>query len=57
MESGDTTAALDQTITTLQGGVLQLGVGSAIPVIAGWERTLSSSGAPELAPLPRTSRP
>ncbi len=49
MALGDSTAALDKTIATLQGGVLQLGVGSAIPVIAGWEQTLSSSGAPELA--------
>ena len=51
MEAGRTGAALDQTITTLQGGVLQLGAGSAIPAISAWEGTLASSGKPKLAAI------
>lgn len=51
MESDKTGAALDQTITTLQGGILQLGVGSAIPAIASWERTLAAAGKPELTAI------
>jgi|ERR671917_2238865 hypothetical protein len=45
MEADRSSAALDQTITTLQGGVLQVGVGSSIPA---WEGTLAASGRPEL---------
>lgn len=51
MEDAKTGAALDQTITTLQGGVLQLGVGAAIPAIASWERTLAAAGKPELSAI------
>ena len=51
MESNTASTALNQTVGQLQGGLLRLGVGSAIPVIATWEQTLSSSGVPELAPI------
>lgn len=51
MEANSAFTALNQTATQLQGGILRLGIGSAIPVIATWEQTLSSSGVPELAPI------
>lgn len=51
MEAGNTNAALDQTIATLQGGALQLGVGAAIPAIASWEQTLAAAGKPELTAI------
>ncbi len=51
MEKDKTGAALDQTISTLQGGVSQLGAGAAIPAIASWERTLAAAGKPELAAI------
>lgn len=51
MEVDKTNVALDQTISTLQGGVLQLGVGSAIPAISSWEQTLAATGKPELATI------
>ena len=43
--------ALNQTVGQLQGGLLRLGLGSAIPLILTWERTLSSSGVPDLAAI------
>jgi len=43
-----TGAALNQTAAQLQGGVLRLGIGTAIPLIATWEGTLAASPAPEL---------
>lgn len=51
MESDSTATAIDQTVGQLQGGVLRLGIGSAIPVIATWEQALSSSSMPEMAPI------
>ena len=51
MEQDKTGAALDQTITTLQGGISQLGAGAAIPVISSWEQTLASAGKPELSAI------
>ena len=51
MEADKTNVALDQTISTLQGGVLQLGVGSAIPAISSWEQTLAATGKPELTAI------
>lgn len=51
MEQNETNAALNQTVSQLQGGVLRLGIGSAIPVIAGWERTLAATRLPALAPI------
>lgn len=51
MEADKTNAALDQTISTLQGGVLQLGVGAAIPAISSWEQTLAATGKPELTDI------
>lgn len=51
MEGNTASTALNQTVGQLQNGILRLGVGSAIPVIATWEQTLSSSGVPELAPI------
>jgi hypothetical protein len=47
MEANEANAALNQTVAQLQGGVLRLGIGSAVPTIAGWERTLAGSGVPE----------
>jgi hypothetical protein len=43
-----TGAALTQTVAHLQGGVLRLRIGSAIPLIAGWEGTLAATNLPEL---------
>lgn len=51
MEANSATTALNQTVGQLQGGILRLGIGSAIPVIATWEQTLSASGVPELTPI------
>lgn len=51
MEANSTGTALNQTVGQLQGGILRLGVGSAIPVISTWEQALSSSEAPELEPI------
>ena len=51
MEPKDASMALDQTAAQLQGGVLRLGIGSVIPVIAGWEQTLRATGLPHLVPI------
>ncbi|QIN79366.1 hypothetical protein GBA65_13550 [Rubrobacter marinus] len=51
MEANSAGTALNQTVGQLQGGILRLGIGSAIPVIATWEQTLSASGVPELTPV------
>lgn len=48
METNQTSTALGQTLSSLQGGILQLGVGAAIPVVAGWEQTLAALPVPEL---------
>jgi hypothetical protein len=50
VQANEAGAALNQTVGQLQGGVLRLGIESAIPAIAGWEQTLSASGVPELQP-------
>lgn len=51
MEANSAATALNQTVGQLQGGILRLGIGSAIPVIATWEQALSSSRVPELTPI------
>ena len=51
MEANETNADLDQTVASLQGGVEQLGIEAALPVIEGWERVLAASGSPMLAPV------
>lgn len=51
MEANSAGTALNQTVGQLQAGILRLGIGSAIPVIATWEQTLSASGVPELSPI------
>ena len=51
METNRANAALGQTVASLQGGVLLLGIGSAIPVIASWEQTLAASRTPELVSI------
>ena len=51
MEANSAFTALNQTAGQFQGGILRLGIGSAIPVIATWEQTLSASGVPELTPI------
>lgn len=48
-EANETNAALNQTLGQLQGGLLRVGIGSAIPVVAGWEQTLKNSPSPDLA--------
>ncbi len=56
MEPNETNAALNQMVSQLQGGVLRVGIASAIPIIAGWERTLEATGLPELAPIAENLR-
>ena len=51
MEVSEANAALNQTVAQLQGGVLRLGIASAIPVISSWEQTLGATGIPELTPV------
>ena len=51
MEPKDASMALDQTAAQLQGGVLRLGIGSAIPVIAVWEQALRATGLARLVPV------
>jgi hypothetical protein len=51
VEANETNADLDQTVASLQGGVEQLGIEAALPVIEGWERVLAASGSPMLAPV------
>ena len=51
MEANEANVALNQTVAQLQGGALQLGIASAIPVISGWEQTLGATGIPELTPV------
>jgi uncharacterized membrane protein len=48
VEPQGASTALNQTAAQLQGGILRLGIGTAILVIASWEGTLSASGLPEL---------
>lgn len=48
-EANETSAALDQTVAQLQQGVPRVGIGSGIPVVASWERTLKAS--PALTPI------
>lgn len=44
-------AALGDTVTSLLGGVQQMGAAAALPTIEGWERRLVSLGNPEFAPI------
>ena len=44
-------AALGDTVTSLLGGVQQMGAAAALPIIEGWERRLVSLGNPEFAPI------
>lgn len=48
-EANETSAAINQTVGQLQEGVLRVGIGSAIPVVASWEQALKNSPVPELA--------
>lgn len=48
MQANQAATALNQTAAQLQGGILRLGIGTAIPLIATWETTLATSNAPEL---------
>lgn len=43
--------SLDQTIAALRGGVRQLAIEAAVPVIDDWQQRLSGSGSPELMPI------
>jgi hypothetical protein len=49
VEANETNSALDATVASLQGGVEQLGIETALPIIQGWEQRLATSGSPELA--------
>ena len=51
MEPNQTEGTLDATIRTLQGGVRQLGIEAALPVIEDWEQRLAASGSPDLMPV------
>ena len=51
MEVNETNSALDATVASLQGGVEQLSIEAALPMIQGWEERLATSGSPELAPI------
>ena len=51
MEANQTEAALDATVTSLQGGVRRLGVEAALLVIESWEQKLAASGSPNLMPV------
>ena len=51
MEVNETNSALDATVASLQGGVEQLSIEAALPMIEGWEQRLATSGSPELAPI------
>ena len=51
MEVNETNSALDATVASLQGGVEQLSIEAALPMIQGWEQRLATSGSPELAPI------
>lgn len=51
MESNEIYAALESTVTSLQGGVQRLGIAAALPVIEGWEGRLAASEDSELTPV------
>lgn len=51
MEQNEANAVLSQTVTQLQGCLLRVGIGSAIPVIAGWARTMAATRLPQLTPI------
>jgi hypothetical protein len=51
VEMNETNSALDATVASLQGGVEQLSIEAALPMIQGWEQRLATSGSPELAPI------
>lgn len=50
-EANETNVAMEQTVSQLRGGVVRVQIASAIPVIAGWERTLKATILPKLAPV------
>jgi len=56
LEADETNAALNQTVSQLRGGVVRVQIASAIPNIAGWERTLEATSLPRLAPVAENSR-
>lgn len=51
MAADEITTALDQTAAALRGGVRQLAIDSALPVIDDWQQKLSGAGSPELTPV------
>jgi hypothetical protein len=51
VEANDVGAALDSTITSLQGGVERMGIEAALSVIGAWEERLRAFGNPELMPV------
>ena len=49
MEENELSADLDRTVAFLQGGVEQISIEAALPVIEGWQQRLEeASGSPEL---------
>ena len=48
MAAKDTGGALDLTGGVAEGGVLRLGVETALPEISAWEERLAASGDPDL---------
>lgn len=48
MEENEIGADLDRTVAFLQGGVEQIGIEAALPVIEGWQHRLEASDSPEL---------
>jgi hypothetical protein len=48
MTQNDIGASLDHTTNSLRDGIQQLGIEAALPVIEGWEETLSALDSPEL---------
>lgn len=51
MAANEISTRLDETVAALQGGVKQLGVNAALPVIQDWQERLEGSGSPDLAPI------
>ena len=48
MTNNDIGGALDGTLSSLQEGVVRLGIAAAVPEISAWEQRLAASGDAEL---------
>ena len=48
MEMNETNSALDATVASLQGGVEQLSIEAALPMIEDWQERLMALDSPEL---------